>query len=129
MARPRTPTEILELRGAFQANPSRRRPATPKSNKELGLPPKGLTDIEQACWAEIVTNIPPGVLTAGDRVIVEVIARLMAKLRTEGLSAMKSAELNLLLNGLGRCGMTPADRSRVFGLPATPERSAWDALQ
>jgi hypothetical protein len=47
MARPRKPSNILELKGAFKRNPSRggREKMNPYQREESGIP---------ACWHEIV---------------------------------------------------------------------------
>ena len=75
----RKPTELLELSGAFQRNPNRRRPVEPKSPHPIGEPPACLAPDEAGCWREFVSNAPAGVLTAGDRWALEALARLHAK--------------------------------------------------
>lgn len=110
MPRPRKPTEVLELTGAFRANPQRRRSVGAKSDKELGDPPIHLNLKENAAWREVVRNAPAGVLTSADRILVEMVARLLARFRTEWL---KGSELALMLQCLVRLGWTPADRSKV----------------
>lgn len=129
MARPRVATELLELRGTFDKNPSRRRPIGPKSERALGKPPASLTAAEAACWREAVRNAPGGVLTAADRWLVEIAARLMARLRAEGVGGLRGAELSQLTTALGKLGWTPADRSRVSGAATPPDvENPWDAL-
>jgi len=110
VARPRTPTEILEVRGAFRKDPQRKREVGPKAQLGLGEPPGGLTEAEAATWREVVGNAPAGVLTSAERILVEIVARLLARMRADWLTG---AELAQLTQSLARLGWTPADRSRV----------------
>ena len=128
MPRPRLPTELLQLHGAFEKNPSRRRPIGPKSELPIGEPPDYFADDERQCWAEVEAIAAAGVLTAADRFVVELLARLVAKLRRSWLSG---AEMSALTWCCSRLGMTPSDRSRVTGgPPPVPDReSPWSKLR
>lgn len=127
MPRPRKPTEVLELTGAFRRNPQRKREVGAKSEKGLGTPPAHLSAAETACWREVVGNAPAGVLTSADRPLVEIVARLMARFREDWL---KGSEFAILLQCLVRLGWTPSDRSKVAA-PADdkPEGEFSDFLQ
>lgn len=110
MARPRLPTEVQELKGAFRKDPQRKRPVGAKSTAPLGAPPVHLKPDERECWLEAVHAAPGGVLTAADRWVLEVAARLMAKFRADWLTG---AEFGVLSQALGKLGWTPSDRSKV----------------
>ena len=114
MSRPRTPTNILELRGAFKKDPQRRklRANEPKPETAIGLPPDRLDVQDRAAWDEIVSHCCPGVLTGSDRLTVELAARLLAELWDEGRS-FHNAKLARLQSLLASFGMTPSDRSKV----------------
>jgi hypothetical protein len=72
MAHLRKPTdEVLELTGAFLKDPTRRRLPGPKSGLPVGGPPEHLAPHEAAAWLEFVANAPAGVLTGGDRWVLE----------------------------------------------------------
>lgn len=113
MGRNRTPTSILEAKGAFLtgANPARRRDSEPKAVKPLGGPPKYLSDDEKKIWKEISKRLAPGVASASDRDAFELMTRLTRKMRSG--EEMKSADRALLLSLWSKFAMTPADRSRV----------------
>ena len=125
----RKPTELLELSGAFEKNPQRRRPIGPKSERPVGDPPPHLAPDEAAAWREFCRDAPAGVLTSGDRWALEATVRLIAKgRRPEGLLA---AELGHLRALLGEMGATPASRSRVLPAGAAEAPAAgnpWDVL-
>jgi hypothetical protein len=125
MPRPRKPTEILALSGAFDKDPQRRRPIGPKSAHPIGDAPEGLAEDEAGCWYEFVANMPAGVLTSADRWVVERLCVLMAKARREGIVA---AELGHLRGYLVELGATPASRSRITAPPADDKAPAspWD---
>jgi hypothetical protein len=121
----RKPTELLELSGAFDEHPNRRRPVGPKSERGIGDPPPSLAPDEAACWHEFIANAPAGVLTSGDRTTLEALARLWAKSRREWLIGSEWSNLRSLL---GELGATPASRSKIAA--ATPEErppaNPWD---
>src|SRR5437588_9372657 len=111
MARPRTPTNILEARGAFKKHPERRpeRENEPVDLPELGEPPKEFCPDQAQAWNDIVEACPDGVLTGSDSLAVEVAARLLAQIRTGSLLDTRLYSQFTAL--LGKFGMTPADRS------------------
>ncbi len=123
----RKPTELLELSGAFEKDPQRRRPIGPKSDRPIGDPPPHLAPDEAACWREFCRDAPGGVLTSADRLALEMLARLIAKgRRPEGLLGAEMSNLRALL---GEMGATPASRSRVLPAGAAEEpagRNPWD---
>lgn len=120
MARPRTPTVILEKRGAFQHDPQRKdaRSNEPVPAGPLGDPPKRFTDLEKEAWSELQLIAPEGVLMISDRIMVEAYCTLVARLRGQkdqfgAPQPLKAAEFTLLMNILGKLGMTPSDRARI----------------
>lgn len=110
----RKPTNVLALTGSFKKNPAtkREREAEPKSNGDLGEPPNGLSIDELLCWHEVVDITYPGVLCRGHRLVVEMLARQLAFIRSmpPGLDPKYFARVESLL---GKLGLTPADQSRV----------------
>jgi hypothetical protein len=112
MARPRTPSAILELKGAFKKDPQRKeqRSQEPRPQGIIGDPPL-FFDVERASiWHEIISQVPDGVLTNADRIILELTCSLVHGLR-QGSS--ERGDLSLLKSCLASLGMTPADRSKI----------------
>lgn len=118
--RPKTPTNVLELRGAYKKHPERK----PKDGTEpelkdgVGEPPEYLAADEKALWHEIVSLACDGVLGDSDRLAVEIAATLMAEFRRggrdeQGRPLFTDARLSRLQAILGQLGMTPADRAKV----------------
>ena len=114
MARPRTPTNVLDMRGAFTHNPGRLRDRQdePQSDNPLGPAPAYFNVDQLAAWAEIERIAPQGVLTDADRLVVEIAAHLLAAFRTHG-AIMETAKIGRLESLLGRLGLSPVDRSKV----------------
>ncbi|HEN8733336.1 TPA: hypothetical protein U8207_001723 [Pseudomonas putida] len=113
MARPRKPTNVLELTGAFKKDPQRRREdAEPVG--ELTAPPAHINGAVLHAWKEIAKYAPRDVLTNSDRLTLELAANLLAQFRTNPLD-FPAAKLVRLEAMLGKFGMTPADRSKVGG--------------
>lgn len=111
MAGPRTPTAVLEFKGAFKKHPERRRKGEPQPKTPIGQPPKHMTVEAKKAWREIVKQCHPGVLTGMDRLTLEVIAGGIAKLR--GNPKAPASERKTIVDLLGKFGMNPADRTRI----------------
>lgn len=111
MARPRKPTNVLELKGAFKKNPQRARKDA-ETVGPLSDPPPHLGGAELHAWREIAEHAPLDVLTDSDRIALELAANLLAQFRLDPLDfpATKLVRLEALL---GKFGMTPADRAKV----------------
>jgi hypothetical protein len=110
MSRPRIPTSVLDAKGAFIANPQRKRANEPTTDRSLGRPPKTL-DIEHAkIWKDLQRQLLPGVAKVSDRIAFEALTNLVYRLRKGTLSGHG---YSLLLQFSGRFAMTPSDRSKV----------------
>ncbi len=116
MPMPRKPDEMLDITATFRRDRHARLRGVPKSDRGIGDPPACLAPDEAAAWREFVSNAPAEVLTGGDRLALECLARLVAKSRRPG--GLSGAELGQLRGFLSELGATPASRGRV--LPAGP---------
>lgn len=127
MGRNRTPTAILERRGAFSSHKNRRdaRAGEPVVTKRLGGPPKTCTEEQKKLWREYAKMVPAGVATYADRWAVEIVVSVMAKFRAGTISGVETAQLMSLLS---RFGLTPADRSRVVATVAPKPDDEWSDL-
>ena len=85
MARPPKTGELLTASGTFRADQHAQRAAAPKSDLPIGDPPPSLAPDEVAAWCEFCCNAPTGVLTSGDRWILEAACRLVARGKGAGL--------------------------------------------
>lgn len=119
MARPRKPTNVLELTGAFKKNPQRTR-TDAESAGELSAAPPHINGAVLNAWNEITRYAPRDVLTESDRLSIELAANLLAQFRDDPIefTAAKLVRLEALL---GKFGMTPADRSKVGGKKEQPK--------
>ncbi len=119
MARPRKPTNVLELTGAFKKDPQRRRQDA-ESAGELTAPPPHINGAVLHAWNEIAQYAPRDVLTDSDRISLEIAANLLAQFRADP-TEFPGAKLVRLEALLGKFGMTPADRSKVGGKKEAPK--------
>jgi len=143
MARPRTPTNILALKGAYKKDPQRlkERENEPENTKPIGEP-KHLTGLEIEFYNEIIDSTIDGVLGAADRIAVEQAAILLVSCRnlrtvekviTEAGEdkvvnipvPASPAEKNQLFKYLGQFGMLPADRSKI-SIAKPKKKNAFD---
>jgi hypothetical protein len=110
MARPRKPTAMLELSGAFKRNPSRLRDRKyePIVSTALPEPPARLSPPATTMWRDIRTH---GYwLTSADKFLVEIAATLMARYRLDDL---KSRDVSQLIGLLGKIGFSPKERGSM----------------
>ncbi len=118
MARPRKSIDQLKLNGAFRKDPQRlmARLGAPQASGELGEPPEYLKPLEKQIWFELRGQIPEGVAGASDRHAIEMMCRYLAMVRKYGITGKKGlprGEQSLLLQYLGKYGLTAADRQRL----------------
>jgi len=129
MSRPRTPTGILENRGAYINHPERaqERADEPIPTADLPIePPAFLSKFQKIVWTEFVRLIPKGVAGDCDLPFIVTAVKLYAKVRR---GSFKGTDVSQLLTCLSRLGMTPADRSRVKAkVQAEATKSAWDEI-
>jgi hypothetical protein len=110
MPRPRTPTSVLELRGAFKNHPSRLRDRKrePIVSTPLPEPPEHLPQPVKSTWQEMRCH---GYwLTSADRFLVEIACTLTAGYRGDTL---KSGDVSMLIGLLGILGFAPKDRLKL----------------
>jgi hypothetical protein len=127
MARPRTPTNILEMRGAFKKDPQRARDDEPEAAGAVGDPPERFNDGQRAAWNDIVKTCHKGVLCAADGLAVEIAAILLDQFRTNPID-IPAARIARLDSLLARFGMTPSDRSKVTVPKDGPKNPFADVL-
>jgi len=110
MSRPRTPTKVLKLRGAFSKHPerARERENEPANLGPLGSAPRALDDSARERWRQIAKMAPW--LEYADRLAVEELAKLWAKSRRNELAGGDGKRIDWLMS---RLGMTASDRSKV----------------
>ena len=117
MARQRTPTNVLYLKGAFKKNPKRAkgRQNEPKPTSGIGACPKYFIKTEKrykAIWDDFVKTAAPGVLTCSDRRTLALLVKLEFEIMTN-FENMKNARISQYRLLSGAFGFTPADRSKV----------------
>jgi hypothetical protein len=117
MGRPRKPTNVLELTGAFRKNPARaaERDDEPAADVPIGPAPPHFDALQVEAYDELVRRAHRGVLCDSDGVAVEVGAVLLARLR-KAPDDFTAGEFGRLQAILGTLGMTPADRSKVSAI-------------
>ena len=112
MPRPRKPTKLLAIQGGLRTTRHRDRADEPEVIEPLGGPPEAWPVAAKLMWAELSNYVPAGVARKADRVMFEVLLRLVAKMR-EGPEAMTPALAAQIRTACACFGMSPADRSRV----------------
>lgn len=116
--RPRKPTKLLELSGAFKHDPARAldRAEEPQPDGPIGDPPRLMSARAKKIWIEYVPVAPPGVLFTSDRNAFEQFCELYARARSKRF-LVDNKELMRLEAMYARFGMTPADRTRIKVAP------------
>lgn len=121
----RKPSAVLELTGAFDRNPSRRRAraSEPQPDGPLGEPPEHLPPSVAGCWREIADLVCAGVLARSDRLILEHAAHLLDRLRSEHWRVSPAVLLRYEAT-LGQLGLSPTARSRLTVAKRQADESA-----
>lgn len=126
MARHAQPREVAELKGATRKNPQRYRKTPPACEQPLGTAPDHMGEHAKACWFEIETYAPSGVLRGADRLLLEIASELLAEFRADP-EAFPAARLGHLVGCLARLGMSPADRQKL-GVEKAKEENPFAAF-
>ena len=128
MARNKTPTNVLELRGAGKKHPERMRDreGEPQPEGGIGPAPEHLSEGVGQIWDELVDVIPAGVLGNTDRIALERLSHLLFEARTYP-DLWSSAKEKDLISYLSRFGMTPSDRAKN-SIPKGSQANPWEDL-
>jgi hypothetical protein len=112
MGRPRAPTALLQLRGAFKHDPNRLRARqyAPIVTTALPEPPQSLSKTVRSMWFEMRSRA--FWLTSADRFLVEIAATLMSRYRVNELT---SGDVPMLIGLLGKIGFRRKNAATVFG--------------
>jgi hypothetical protein len=106
--RPRKPTAVLELNGAYKHDPARKRTDEPIPQGKLGDAPEYLGEDGAAIWQEMKAE---GFwLTSADAFLLEVAVRYLDYFR-KGASEPKL--VSQLISVLNKLGFGPAERSKI----------------
>lgn len=104
------PSKILELKGAYQKNPDRKRLNEPVPTESIGKCPERLCAKHSALWDEVVRNCVDGVLTIQDRHTLEIIVRGLFEIC---YGEATGSDMDRVFKQMGKFGMTPVDRANV----------------
>ena len=98
----------------IQGNPGKRpiNDREPETAGPLGNPPESWTPAQAAIWDELVANVPRGILTRSDRLLVEIAARLLGQIR--GNADVNAAVIMQFRACLSEMGMAPGSRTRLL---------------
>jgi phage terminase small subunit len=125
VSRSRTPAKILELRGAFQAHPERRREDADGAGELNAAPPVHLPAAVVPAWQYIVARLPRVAVYESDAVAVEMAARLLAQCwLNPDVGALR--ELRQWLSALG---MSPQARTKLPPARAGASESPFGELR
>jgi hypothetical protein len=127
MARHAQAREVAELKGAHKVHPERYRKETPKHAQPLGAIPEHLTAEAKAVWFEVEEYVLPGVMTAADRLIMEVLCELLAEFRASP-KEFPANKYGHMIGCLARFGMSPADRQKL-GTEKPKESNPFEAFR
>ena len=109
MAKPRLPSAVADATGAAARNPKRFANRKPIKSAPLGKAPRHFTVGQIEAWDLFADEMPW--LTKGDRMVVEVAARLRDGMKVNpDFPIAGYAQLRMCLSSMGG---TPADRSKV----------------
>src|SRR4030095_10018202 len=115
---PFKPSVVLEAAGSFKTHPSRRRPGEPRA-RAVGPPPADLPADARQIWVETVHNCATGVFQSSDREALRIFSLLVAESR-RNFATFGARRMSMMIQLMGRFGMSPVDRARVAVEPPPP---------
>jgi len=128
----RKPTAVLEMRGAFKDNPSRKRDRAGEPTDFTPLsatPPKHLTAREKKVWIEYMGYFPPGIIASMDMLVFETMIILYTKFRDRKTrEKMTPSEVGNMLRCAITMGLTPTERSKLIQNRKPGSKTGWDGL-
>lgn len=122
MGRTPQPLEVAKLKGATRHDPQRYRDAPSGSSMDIGKPPEHMHQGAQKVWYEILGCVPPGVVTASERMLVESLANLIVEYRSDPFS-FPAAKHGVMDRKMGELGMGAASRRKIAVEKAPKENS------
>jgi phage terminase small subunit len=124
MARPKTPLNILRIKGVDKTHPARMkaRENEPENVNPIGEPPEWLNEVELKCWLKLASEAIPGVLGQADRTWLELASELYAKKLNGDINATERGQLITLL---AKIGFNPSDRSNIQ-IPTPKTKNKFD---
>lgn len=133
MARPRKPTKVLEMNGAFKQNPQRRaaRVAEVQTDLPIGAPPAWLGEHGLRKWRELSADATYGpILNAHNRLAFEHLCVLYDRFVNDamGNQDMKVTDRQQFGSLLMQFGLTPASSSKVIAPQPKEAASGWDKV-
>ena len=117
MARQKKPPILHVVQGTHRKDRHGPLPSPLAHLEPLGPPPADWKPAAKALWHEIGGMIPLGVAGKSDRIVFEVLVRMVAKVREkpESLTPALASQIRACAAAFG---MSPADRSRVSAPPS-----------
>ena len=130
MPRRKKPIAVQELKGAYKKDPQRRPVNNISDERVLSAePPSYLSKLQKEIWREVIRMQPvDGLFRGADAYSVELLTRLIHKMR---IGKASSADLGRLHMMLGDFGMTPSGRAKLsdtYGGAKKQEENPWEDL-
>lgn len=127
MPRPHKPTTLRLLDGTHRNDRHGPKEEAIVVKEPLCLPPEDWADEAKETWRNVVDQIPHGVATKADTLIVEILVRLVGRVRFEPelLTPALAAQIRACCNELG---MTPSARARLSVGADKPPKSKFHGL-
>ena len=118
MGRPRTPTNVLEMRNAYKKHPERKagRKDEPVNLEPIGPCPEYLTEAGKTAWNDIVTTGPW--LKSPDRLAVERTAIVLGQVRS--IDRIDANLERILQTWIRLLGLPATERSKVYAPQSKP---------
>ena len=126
MGRTPQPLEVAKLKGAIKHDPQRYRNVPTGSAFEIGKPPARMGAQAKLMWFEIIGEAPPGLLTASERKLLEVLSNLFVDYLADPAS-FSAAKLAAMDNRFGQLGMSPTARRKI-AVDKKPEENEFNVF-
>lgn len=110
MARHRTPSNILELKGAYKRNPERRNHDEPEATPFVDKPPAYFDAQHIRAWNDVIDRVPAGVLKNADYYLVVLAAAIVVEIE-EKSGHISNERMGRFVSISACLAITPSSRS------------------
>ena len=109
MARHKTPSNVLDLKGSYKKHPERRNNEEPEGLPLDSKPPKYFDKEHVKHWNDLISRIPDGVVTNSDYYLLVIGAAILAEIE-ETQGHLPNERIAKFVTISAKLGLTPSDR-------------------
>lgn len=110
MARHKTPSNILDLKGSYKTHPERKNDEEPEGLPLNSTPPEYFDAEHIKHWNDLISRVPAGVATDSDYYLLVIGAAILSEIE-ETQGHLPNERIAKFVTISAKLGLTPSDRA------------------